>query len=196
MKKMMKKLMVVAVMAPVFVACSADDEMQKSSLNVTDGLNQTYDIQSEDLVGTWNLVSMNSEAVAVNLDRNATESTDILTETRCFDGMKFTFDLNGAVVTDQAKLYFDTQDGAMKCKPTTYNANYEVNGNELKVGFIFGETMVYQTRTIDVYEENGEEYLQIDLTYAEAREFITDTEFVSPTGATSVKAVEMLFRKQ
>ena len=188
--------MVLAMLAPVFVACSADEEMEKSSLNVTEGLNQTYDIQSEDLVGTWKLVSMNSLDVPVNLDRNETESTDILTETRCFDQMSFTFSLDGKVATEQAKLYFDTADGKMECMSGAYNADYEVNGNELKVTFVFGGMTAYETRTIDVYEADGKEYLELDLTYSEAQKYISDTTFVSPTGATNVTAIKMVYQKQ
>lgn len=196
MKKMMRKLMVLGLMAPFFMACSADEEMEKSSLNVTDGLNQTYDIQSEDLVGTWNLVSMNTVAVPVDLNLDETQSNDVMTETRCFDQMSFTFDLDGNVTTQQAKLDFDTSDGKMSCQQGSYNAVYEVNGNELKVGFSFGGTTAYQTRTIDVYTVGGEDFLQLDLTYAEAQQYIKDTTFVSPTGATNVKAVEMLYQRQ
>ena len=193
---MMRKLMVLAVAAPFLVACSADEAMEKSSLNVTEGLNQTYDIQSEDLVGKWNLVSMTSD-VEVDLDRDGDKSTEILTETGCFGDMYFTFGLDGSVVTQQAKLNFDTAEGEMQCEQGIYSdATYEVNGNELKVGFKFDGATAYQTRSIDVYTVGEDDFLQLDLTYAEAKQYIRDTTFVSPTGATNVKAVEMLYQRE
>lgn len=192
---MMKKLLMLGMLAPLFMACSADDPaVEESSNEVTEGLHQTYDIQSEDLVGTWKLVSMKSD-IPVDLDLNQTGSTDVLTETDCFDTMYFTFNLDGSVTTQQARLFFETQSGAMVCDSGTYKALYRVDGNVLTVDFRIKDIPHSETRTIDVYEVNNEQFLQVDLTYAEARGYINDPDFVSPTGATSVRAVTMLYKK-
>ena len=194
---MMKKIMLLGMLAPLFVACSAEDPaIEESSNEVTEGLHQTYDIQSEDLVGKWNLVSMNSLDVPVDLDLNSVESKDILTETTCFESMYFNFDLNGKVTTRQARLFFETESGAMACDAGTYSADYVVDGNVLTVNFTFQGISSSENRTIDVYEVNGEEFLEMKLTYAEAKAYISNPDFVSPTGATSVGAVTMLYKKE
>jgi len=193
---MKKKLLLLGMLAPLLVACSSEDAaVEEFSNEVTEGLHQSYDIQSEDLVGTWKLVSMKSKDVPVNLDLNETESNDILAETDCFKDMYFTFDIDGRVITQQARLYFETQSGAMACDAGTYNALYRVNGNILTVDFNVKGGSFSETRTIDVYEVNNEEFLQVDLTYAEAVGYISKPDFVSPTGATSVRAISMLYKK-
>lgn len=193
---MMKKLLLLGILAPLFVACTAEDAaVEESSVEVTEGLHQSYDIQSEDLVGTWKLVSMKSD-IPVDLDLIAPSSTDVLSETDCFKEMYFTFNPDGSVVTQQARLFFETQSGAMTCTPGTYNALYSVDGNVLTVDFRIKDIPHSETRTIDVYEVNNEEFLQLDVTYAEAVGYISDPKFVSPTGATSVRALTMLYKKE
>src|SRR5690606_8461871 len=153
---MMKKLLMSGILMPLLMACSSEDAaVEESSHEVTEGLHQSYDIRSEDLVGTWNLVSMHSLDVPVNLDLNATESRDILKETECFDNMYFDFALDGKVTTHQARLFFETRSGAMACDSGTYQAGYTVDGNILTVNFSFNGNPVSETRTIDIYTENG-----------------------------------------
>ena len=197
MKTMLKKAMVMGVGAALFMACSADEAvMVTASNNEIEGLNSSFDIQNEDLVGTWKLVSMVSKDVPVDLNLDDKKSHNILSETACFEQMYFTFDLDGNVETQQAKLNFRTIDGKMECESGIYTALYQVIGKDLKIGFEFQGTTFWRTRQIDVVEENGEQFLAMELTYSEAKEFISDTTYVSPTGATSVKAIDMRFRKQ
>lgn len=149
-------------------------------------------IERSSLVGRWELESMDSD-VAVNLNFDESSSTDILSETRCFDNMFYTFQANGDVTTGQAKLDFGPEDDEFKCNYGEYSASYDVNDqNELEVTFEYNGSTLTETKSISLYEEGTEEFMKVTLSEMEASAYVDDP---GTTVASEIEEIIMVYKK-
>ena len=192
MKKIALNLFALAITAAFSVGCSSEavnDEM--TSLNSTTNVFEKQDIRQDDLVGTWKIEAMNSD-VAVDLDADGTNNTDILNETTCFDNLFFNFNAEGGILAHQAKLNF--VDGEMQCTGEgNYAATYMVSGNDLSVSFQSGESQITFTKTIGLSTAGGAMYLHVAIEEYEVSELVVDP---GNTSVSSINRIEMIYKKQ
>ncbi|MDT0675097.1 hypothetical protein [Autumnicola musiva] len=201
---MMKNLLKITPIACIMLAfsimsCEADqDEMMEVQQTQSKMLTANATIESSDLVGRWELVSMTSD-VAVNLnDGEPDSSTNILEETDCFNAMYFHFYDNGNVETGQAKLNFTTP-GGFSCSYGAYSANYDVvNENDttkLEVTFDLNGMTITETKNISLSSETDGEYLTVTLTAAEVdgASYINDGRENTVVG--DVTQIETVYKK-
>ena len=117
-------------LAITLFSCAAE-EMQTETEELKAANLVMYETQ--DLVGIWDLVSMQSD-VAIDLNGDNTSNTDILKETECFNLMAYDFKADGNVNTSQAKLHFNTS-GITSCEKAEYSSTYTIDNDVLKVSF-------------------------------------------------------------
>lgn len=162
--------MMAALASGVLLSCSAEDgvEQQINSLNSVGATTnqQVAEITESDLLGRWELVSMTSVGVPVNFNGDQVETTDILSETACFSSMYFTFKSNGALETEQARLYFDDT-GNFTCSAKVYEAEYEVSVDTLSITFMVKGTSYTEHRKVIIEKDDEKEYLNMSLTGVE-----------------------------
>ena len=117
-------------LAIALFSCAAEDLVTETE-ELTSANLEVY--QTQDLVGLWELVSMESDA-AIDLNGDKNFNTDILSETSCFVDMAYDFKANGTVATSQAKLHFNTS-GITSCEKGEYSSTYTLENDVLKVSF-------------------------------------------------------------
>lgn len=185
----------------MLIACSTESvDEQMDSLNAT-GTSEDQpladDISGNELVGTWNMFSMTSEFTTVDFDQDGNRTTDLLLETDCFDPMYFIFGAEGDVNTYQSRLFFSATSGEFTCQTTgSYNATYQVNGNELSVTFTVDGYQYTETKTISRYYENGNEFLKVTLTKGETNSAVYVADDPGNTVASDLQEIEMVYLKQ
>ncbi len=179
----------------LLAACSSESiNEEMTALNASAGTYKMADIAANELVGTWKIDTMTTD-VGVDLNVDEVFRQDVLKETSCFDDMFFTFGEDGSVNTGQARLYFETQTGAMECNYKEYGATYTVEGDQLMVTFVFNGTTVTESKTISLLTTEEGQFLKVSLEYFETEGYIPENP-VTDTGAEDVKLLEMVYKKQ
>lgn len=151
----------------------------------------TVEISSSDLIGRWEIVSMVGDQ-EVDFNGDSEGSTDMLSETPCFDNMYFDFDENGVVQTGQAKLWFDSS-GDFECYYGEYDALYSVSGDTLKVDFELNGSPMTQEKKISLSSNDDGDYLHVTLTGVEAATFVNDP---GTTNSSHLNEIEMKYKKK
>lgn len=192
MKKIALNLFVLTVAATFSIGCSTETiNEETSSLNATATVFEGQDIQQNQLVGTWKIVSMTSN-VAVDLNADGSNSADLLDETTCFDPMYFSFDAQGTVETEQGRI--SVLEDRVECDGVgTYTATYEVSGNALAVTADFDGQPVTFTKTIGLSSDASGEYLHVALEDHEVDQVISDP---GNTVASDIERIEVVYKKQ
>lgn len=192
MKKIALNLLFVGVTLFGVTACSTEtavDEMD--SLNATASVFEGQDIKPAQLIGTWNILTMESD-VAVDLNSDGVESTAILSESTCFDSMYFEFSANGTVGTQQARLSFPN--GEMVCDGDGfYTAEYTVSGNTLTVNAEIDGQPVTFTKTVGLSSDANGEYLHVALEDFEVDQFVSDP---GNTVVSDIQRIEITYKRQ
>lgn len=200
MEKTITKFILTGVSALVLTGCAGEDltESENLSLNATSTTNVvSQDITAADLLGTWNMHSMTSVETTVDFDQNGQYTNNLLEETDCFDPMYFIFKESGEVATYQSRLFFNAYTGAFTCHTTgNYVATYTVEGNILTVTFIVKGVQYTETRTVSLYNENGNEYLMVTLTKGETDAAVYVADDPGNTVASEIQKIEMVYIKQ
>lgn len=199
MKRNLLYAVVGIVLAPLVIACSAEEmsnDQQELNLSGTANM-QEAQILASDLVGTWIMYSMTSD-VAVDFDQNGNFTFDLLEETDCFDPMYFVFKENGDVDTFQSRLFFSSTTGMFSCQTTgNYTATYEIlEGNELLVNFRVKEQNYTDKKSISRYTENNVEFLKVSLSKAETNAAVYVEPDPGNTVASEIQLIEMTYIKQ
>ena len=198
MKNVLQIIPAAAFVCLSFISCSTE-EMASSdtSLNAVGTTLEVNEITAADLEGQWNMYAMTSN-IAVDFDDTDTiKSTDILSETTCFDPMFFTFKSDGNVVTDQARLFFDATSGMFSCQTTgNYTAQYDVLENQLTVTFTVDGNQYTETKTITRYSENGNEFLEVTLTESETDGAVYVANDPGTTVASDIQEINMTYIKE
>lgn len=199
MKNLIRKMFVAGVGGSLLVACSKEsvnEEMKIQNINAS-----AVDIQNltaDDLVGRWNMYSMTSigEGNNVDFDQDGNFTYDLLEETDCFDPMYFSFDNEGNVTTEQARLFFNGATGKFSCHTTgNYVATYQISGNELTVTFTVDGMQYTETKTVSRFSENGIEYLKVTLTEAETDSAVYVSNDPGNTVASDIKQIDIVYEK-
>ena len=199
MKKLFKRCVLVLLAGLVLSACTAEElgEAESLSLNATATTSVSADILPADLVGTWNMYSMESLGVNVDFNRDGVRTFNLLEENNCFDDMYFTFDIDGNVQTTQSRLFFDGNTGEFTCQTTKdYVATYTLNGNELQVNFTVKGSNYTDSKTISRYSQNGEEFLKVSLTSYETDAAVYVANDPGNTVASEIQEIEMIYKRQ
>lgn len=153
-------------LAITLFSCAAEDleteteELKAANLEV---------YQSQDLVGIWELVSMESD-VAINLNGDQNSNTNILKETECFNEMSYDFKADGSVLTSQSKLYFNTS-GITSCEKGDYTSSYTVDNDVLRVSFTDKNGITVNPGK-QIKLTDNKQLLHITLSRAEASQYI------------------------
>ncbi|MFD2517657.1 hypothetical protein [Salinimicrobium flavum] len=200
MKKILLNAVAGIMMAPLFIACSADEmSSDVNELNVS-GTASGEDVQimTSDLVGIWNMYSMSSLEDTVDFDQDGNYTNDLLEETDCFDAMYFDFENTGNVTTTQSRLFFSAATGMFSCQTTkNYSATYSVEeGNILTINFTVNNVDYTETRSISLYTENGIQFLKVTLTKAETNAAVYVAPDPGNTVASEIQKIEMIYKKQ
>lgn len=192
MKKIALNLFALTVAATFSMSCSTETiHEETSSLNATATVFEGQDIQQNQLVGTWKIVSMTSD-VAVDLNADEKSSIELLDETTCFDPMYFDFNAQGVVETEQARTSFTEE--AVTCDGTgVYTAAYEVSGNDLTVYVEINGDIYPLTKTIGLSSDGNGEYLHVAIEDYEVGQFVSDP---GNTIASDIKRIEIVYKKQ
>lgn len=177
-------------------SCSPDAAVteETNALDSNTSLNATAGIATADLIGTWNLHSMEAD-VAVDFNQDGNSSTNILSESSCFDNMYFTFEEDGDVLTTQARLYFGA-DGNFTCSEKSYSATYEVNQNELTVNFVVNGVAYTEVKTISMTNDGTNDYLIVSLTSVETDAAVYVANDPGNTVASNINKIEFTYIKQ
>ena len=192
MKKIALNLFALTVAATFATGCSTETiNEETSSLNATASLFEGQDIQQNQLVGTWNIVSMTSD-VAVDLNADGSSNVDLLDETTCFDPMYFIFNADGGIETKQGRISITEEQ--LECDGTgVYTATYSVDGNELTVlAEINGEVYPLK-KTIGLSSDANGEYLHVAVEDYEVEQIIADP---GTTVASDIQRIEVVYKKQ
>lgn len=192
MKKIALNLFALFVAATFSISCSTETiNEESSSLNATANVFEGQDIQQNQLVGTWKIVSMTSD-VAVDLNTDGTSSTELLDETTCFDPMYFDFNAEGAVETAQGRISITAE--KLECDGVgVYTASYEVSGNDLMVtAVIDGQTFTF-TKKIGLSSDANGDYLHVAIEDYEVEQVVSDPE---DTVASDIQRIEIVYKKQ
>ena len=197
MKILFKSYFLAAVMGLVLTACTADEPIEADSMSLNATMTSvSADIVPADLVGTWNMYSMESLGVSVDFNLDGIQTFDLLEENNCFDSMYFTFDIDGNVQTTQSRLFFDGNAGEFSCQTTKdYVATYALNGAELQVNFTVNGTNYTDTKTISRYNQDGEEFLKVSLTRSETDAAVYVANDPGNTVASELQEIEMIYIK-
>ncbi|HET7361016.1 MAG TPA: lipocalin family protein [Salinimicrobium sp.] len=188
-----KNLLLLLVAAGLFSGCTKDAMTPSAAgLNSSGTIVEAPTFTETDLVGTWKLVSMRSN-IPVDLNFDQTSSTNILSETTCFDPMYFTFDASGEVTTGQAKLDFGENGNKFECGYGEYSARWELNGNELLIHFNLNGTAMSQVKSINLTNDTSGVFLHISLEDQEAAQYVDDP---GNTVASNVERIETVYKKQ
>ena len=156
-------------LALLLFSCSAEDadDLQAENLKATNLV--VYN--AEDLEGTWDLYTMNSN-VAVDFNGDNVANKDIMVETNCFDTMFYDFNSTGHVTATQAKLHINTT-GIASCDTGVYSSPYKLEGDMLTVSFHDKNgTLRTTTKQIKLTENN--QFLHLSLSRFEASAYIKD----------------------
>lgn len=174
----------------LLISCGGDDLDDLKAENLSQDL-ITADVTftQADLIGTWNLESMHSDTAVDFNDPDDVANTNILLETNCFDEMNYIFNANGNVTANQARLYFNST-GIETCNSGTYNATYELNGDQLQIDFTFNGGSKTEIKTIALSEDKRS--LSIFLTRTEASLYINDD---TGTSTSLIGEVDLVYRK-
>lgn len=191
------------MLSPLFFACSTEEmssDVQELNLSGTASVEEA-NILAADLVGTWNMYSMSSMETTVDFDQDGSRTNDLLEETDCFDPMYFVFKENGAVDTEQARLFFNSSTGMFSCQTTgDYSATYKVlngdSGSELEITFTIKGTQYTETKSIGLYTENDVEFLKVTLTKEETNAAVYVASDPGDTVASEIQKIEMIYKKQ
>ncbi len=192
MKKIALNLFALTVAATLSIGCSTETiNEESSSLNATATVFEGQDIQQNQLVGTWKIVSMTSD-VAVDLNADENRNTDLLAESICFDNMYFAFNAEGTIITEQSRISFTEE--AMECDGTgVYSATYEVSGNTLSVTADYDGQPVTFTKTVGLSSDSNGEYLHVALEDYEVDQVVSDP---GNTVASDIERIEIVYKKQ
>lgn len=153
--------------------------------------NLTAEITTADLIGRWEIYSMIGDQ-EVNFNGDEVSSTDMLSETNCFDMMYYEFDANGNVNTGQAKLWFDNE-GDFTCYEGKYDATYSVSGDTLIVDFLLNGSPLTEEKKISLTADETGEYLHVTLSDWEAATYVNDP---GTTNASHLGLIEMIYKKK
>ena len=180
----------------LFFSCSPDATVieDANALDSSASMTTAASITSADLVGTWNLQSMNSD-VAVDFNSDGAYSKDILSESGCFDNMYFTFDPDGVVYTTQARLYFDPA-GNFNCSEKSYTATYSVDQNDLTVNFVVSGVAYTEVKQISITSDGTNEYLNVTLTSTETDAAVYVANDPGNTVASEINQIDFTYIKQ
>lgn len=194
----MKKVLNISLATVFFfsiTSCSTEEIASDSmSLNAMGTTLQVAEITAADLEGTWNLHAMTSNIAVDFDDADTIKNNDILSETKCFDPMFFTFNPDGNVDTHQARLFFDATTGMFTCETTgDYKAQYKVLGNQLSVTFTVDGNQYTETKDIMRYSENGNEFLKVSLTGIETDGAVYVEDGRENTVAAEIAGIDFLY---
>ncbi|MDT0643407.1 DUF5004 domain-containing protein [Zunongwangia sp. F363] len=202
---MMKKLMKISLLTfmgfgGILSSCEANqDEMMEVQEAQSKMFTANASIESNQLVGRWELVSMTSD-VAVNLnDGEPDSSTNILEETDCFNKMYFEFFDNGALETGQAKLDFSAASNGFSCESGVYFAQYDINNegesSKLDITFDVDGMTVTETKNISLSSNENGEFLTVTLTASEVDQanYINDGRENTVVG--DITSLETVYKK-
>ena len=198
MKKILKKMMFAGLGSLIILGCSAEDKEENlNSLNAlgSTNTNQVADYSDVDLLGRWELVSMTSVDVPVDLNEDNVRQTNILDETSCFENMYFNFNSDNSVETNQARLFFN-ETGNFTCSEKVYAARYELSGNNLAVTFQVKGNSYTENRVIVIERDGGKEYLKISLTGAETDAAVYINDGRENTVAAELKQIDFVYIKK
>lgn len=192
MKKIALKSLFFVVAVLGATSCSTETTQEEvSSLNATASVFEGQDIKPADLIGVWSIQEMEAD-IAVDLNQDGTSTTDMLSETTCFDPMYFDFSANGGVATEQARISFP--DGKLVCDGIGfYTATYSVSGNTLTVNAEIDGQAVTFTKTIGLSSDADGEYLHVALEDYEVDQFVSDP---GNTVVSDVQRIEITYKRQ
>lgn len=186
--KFTKALLLVALSGLLF-SCGGEDlddigepEFKSSDL--------TTEITTADLIGRWEIHSMVGDQ-EVNFNGDGVSSTDMLSETTCFDIMYYDFQENGNVRTGQAKLWFDNE-GDFTCFYGEYDATYSVSGDILTVDFLLNGSPMTEEKQISLTSDEKGDFLHVTLSDWEAATYVNDP---GTTNASHLTLIEMVYKK-
>lgn len=192
MKRIALNLFALTFSTIFFTACSTETmNDETSSLNAIASVYEGQDIQQNQMLGTWKIISLSSN-VAVDLNGDGKSTTELLNETVCFDSMYFTFNAEGVVEAEQARMSLDNEE--LKCEGSeTYSAAYKVSGNKLSVTANYDGQQVTFRKTIGLSDDEAGEYLHVAVEDYEVEQFISDP---GNTVVSNVERIEIVYKKQ
>lgn len=185
------KALLLLTLSGMLFSCGGEDldDMMEPEFKSS---NLTADISSSDLLGKWVIDSMEADQ-EVNFNGDAVSSTDILSETSCFeDMMYYEFRADETVKTGQAKLSFHSS-GNFTCDKGEYYATYEVNGDILSVKFNFSGSTVTENKQIRLSSDEKWDYLHVTLDEIEAAAYVNDP---GDTNSSHIGFIEMTYKKE
>ncbi len=187
--KITKALYLLAISA-MLISCGGEDlddfgEPEFKSSNLT------AEITTADLIGRWEIHSMVGDQ-EVNFNGDDVSSTDMLSETDCFDIMYYDFQENGKVSTAQAKLWFDNE-GNFKCYDGEYDATYRVSGDTLTVDFQLNGSPMTEKKQISLTSDETGDYMHVTLSDWEAATYVNDP---GTTNASHLSLIKMTYKKK
>ena len=186
MKTITSKICTLLVTIILFASCEGNDPDESLNASFSDPL-MTANIEYTQLVGKWDLFEMRTDT-SVDLNNDGTGSSNLLSETSCFDQMSITFKDDKTFSSVNARMDFAAGDSNndFACLGTGRGPDtgtWEIAGDILKLTFII----------------NGESFTnEKQLTFSPTTFFFNISElesqqYVSDPGGTAVSDVTIIY---
>ena len=183
MKKFIKNSILLCSAVILFSSCAGEDLDDDADLLNTKML--VY-INSQDLIGTWNLTVMQANT-PVDLNDDGTSNTNLMAETSCFNVMSIDLrdDWTFTSVNSRIDLEAGETNDKFSCMtPRTDSGTWKVDGDSLTLNVNIGGTIYPHTKKITMKDNT----FSFDVTKLESQQYVKDP------GTTVVSGITVMYQ--